>query len=461
MRYTPFDVALNDVRGSHLAELRDVAEGWYVEYKSELSKPRDLAKSLASFANRHGGWLFIGIQENSADNTADSFPGIPDCVVAAVLEQIRNAAKDLVQPTVEYRQHVVSGPCHDISLPSGRSVIVVRIPEGAITPYIHSDGRMYIRTGDSSSPVPANDRATIDYLYRRAEANKKTLNSFVYRSPEVSEGENETTFLHLAVSSDPFKVLGHWFGGTFTEFSREMTKPFFTFDNIYTAQNGFIARQSNGNNRRNRLFTWEFSRSCDSFVTLPIQSFEVPSLFAIERMQELGVWSTFQYGEDFISRLASDNLGYSRVLHLAILAGVINGIVARHRSLAALAGIHGPFFLKARLENVWRVVPFLDTAEFMEHIDSFDIPVVQDSDIEAPWGGWPEGYITISEDPDHSEIQPINIDNGAVASWVAIMEALGIPGSFMANNAGELAELSNREAERQRIRSSNIGRQAR
>ena len=450
MRYTPFDVALHDVSESHLAELRDVAEGWYVEYKSEVPRPREIAKSLASFANRHGGWLFLGIQEDPVDNTANSFPGIPDSEVAGALEQIRNAAKDLVQPTVAYLHHVIGGPCDDISLPLGRSVIVVRIPEGATTPYVHSDGRMYIRTGDSSSPVPANDRATIDELHRKAEANENLLNGFVYRSPEVSKGEDKTTFLHLALCSDPFKVLGHWFGGTFAEFSRAMREPLLPFDNIYTAQNGFVARQSNGNNRRNRLFTWEFSRTCDSFVTLPVQSFEVPSLVTIEKMQDLGVWTTFQHGEDFVSRLAFDDLGYSRVLHLAILAVAINGIVARHRSLAALAGIHGPFFLKARVENAWRVVPFLDTAEFMAHIGNFDIPVVQDSNLEVPWGGWPEGYITVSEGPDHLEMQPINIDQGAVAIWLAILEALGIPGIFTANNGREMAELSNREAQRKR-----------
>ena len=99
MRYTPFDVDLQEINETHLAGLREVAEGWYVEYKSEVPSPRVLAKSLSSFANRHGGWLFLGIQEDSADNTAASYPGISDSEVVSTLRRIRDAAKDLLQPT--------------------------------------------------------------------------------------------------------------------------------------------------------------------------------------------------------------------------------------------------------------------------------------------------------------------------------------------------------------------------
>ena len=137
---------------------------WFVEYKSEVPNPRVLAKSLSSFANRHGGWLFFGIQEDSADNTAASYPGIPDAEVASTVRRLRDAAKDLLQPTAPFFHHTLSGPLADISLPPGRSIVVVRIPEGAFTPYVHNDGRIYVRTGDSSSPVAATDRTTIDLL---------------------------------------------------------------------------------------------------------------------------------------------------------------------------------------------------------------------------------------------------------------------------------------------------------
>ena len=87
MRHTLFDVDLHELNETHVAKLREVAEGWFVEYKSECPKRDQLAKSLASFANRYGGLLFLGIQEDSATNMAASFPGLPDAEVAPTLEQ--------------------------------------------------------------------------------------------------------------------------------------------------------------------------------------------------------------------------------------------------------------------------------------------------------------------------------------------------------------------------------------
>ena len=191
MRYTPFDVDLYDVTANHLSGLRNVAEGWFVEYKSEVPKPRELARILASFANRHGGWLFLGIQENSRDNTAASFSGIRNTDVPDTVEQLRNAAKDLIQPNALFFHRTLKGPLPEIALPSERSIVIARIPEGASPPYVHNDGRVYIRTGDSSSPVVANDRATLELLHRKAEDKKAMLEDLIYRSPVVSEARKK------------------------------------------------------------------------------------------------------------------------------------------------------------------------------------------------------------------------------------------------------------------------------
>ena len=142
MRYSPFDVELHEISEIHLAKLQEVAEGWFVEYKSEVPKPRELAKTLSSFSNRHGGWLFIGVQEDPSDNTAEGYPGIPDVDVTLAVQKLRDAAKDLLQPTVSYSHIILRGPLANISLPFGHSIIVVRIPEGASPPYVHNNGRI-------------------------------------------------------------------------------------------------------------------------------------------------------------------------------------------------------------------------------------------------------------------------------------------------------------------------------
>ena len=171
MLYRPFADDLDEVAPEDLVRLMDVHEGWYVEYKRELVGNRDLAKSLSSFANQYGGWLFLGIQEDAASNVAAGFPGIPDSEVQNALDSIRNSAKDLLNPPVFYNVRKFEGPIESITLPDGRTIIVVQVPEGPNSPYIHNDGRIYRRVGDSSQPTPVTDRATPRFLDPKGRGN--------------------------------------------------------------------------------------------------------------------------------------------------------------------------------------------------------------------------------------------------------------------------------------------------
>jgi predicted HTH transcriptional regulator len=77
LAYNPFNCDIDELTPDHLAVLRDTSEGWYIEYKREASKTRDIAKSLSAFANHYGGWIFYGIVgSDDGRNTAESFPGM-------------------------------------------------------------------------------------------------------------------------------------------------------------------------------------------------------------------------------------------------------------------------------------------------------------------------------------------------------------------------------------------------
>lgn len=53
--FDPFGKPLADVKAADLARLRDVEEGWYVEYKATSPNADRIARSLCSFANQYGG----------------------------------------------------------------------------------------------------------------------------------------------------------------------------------------------------------------------------------------------------------------------------------------------------------------------------------------------------------------------------------------------------------------------
>ena len=53
--YNPFSKEIDQLDSGDLEKLRQVHEGWYVEYKAELPKAKAIAKAISAFANTYGG----------------------------------------------------------------------------------------------------------------------------------------------------------------------------------------------------------------------------------------------------------------------------------------------------------------------------------------------------------------------------------------------------------------------
>lgn len=439
MRYTPFDNSLMDISPTDLAVLRDVYEGWYVEYKSEAVKPRALAKSLSSFANQYGGLLFIGIMGDAQTNVAHCFPGVADSVVPTILESLRNATKDLLNPHVFYTTRIFEGPIKSIGLNQGRSIIVADIPQGPDTPYVHNDGRIYMRIGDSSDPKPVTDRATFDILSQRGERARLRLENRILRSPTISKGEDEQPFVHFSILSDPYEVMGHWYDRSMTDFSNVMRDPSLPFDNIFSKSNGFIARQTTYHDPRNRVLTWEFSRQCHSFVTFPLP--------VLSKMDSSTAWNTYTTGQDFISLFNHESLEYIKILDLNLMLDACEGIIRRHRILVDQANVKGPFYIKAYIENVWRTIPFLDLPDFLSHISELGLPIIQDNEIIVPDGTSLETFVMVPESKTAPDKLPPYVTPGPIQVTGAILMALGIPGDILVKSSDTLLELGQRRME--------------
>ena len=213
------------------------------------------------------------------------------------------------------------------------------------------------------------------------------------------------------------------------------------FDNIYTSPESFVARQTQGKSPYNRLFTWEFSRTCNSFVTIPIATLSSKVMDGIS-----SPWDRYSTGTTFVSHLASNGLFGVRVLNLNFLFGGLGAIMARHRTLAGNAKIRGPFYIKARLENVWRTTLFIDIPGYMTHIADYGVPVVQNADMLVPPGASLESFI-LSPELDYvpEEAKPI-LEDGRLRLWVEIMQALGIPGGLLHQNVEDIMKATIAEA---------------
>jgi predicted HTH transcriptional regulator len=105
--FDPFGKPPSALSADDLVALKDVAEGWYVEYKREVPPVSSVAKSISAFANHYGGWVFYGIVEKN--RLPDSFPGIPSQAVSGLTDRIRDAARTFIQPVPEFELQVVKG----------------------------------------------------------------------------------------------------------------------------------------------------------------------------------------------------------------------------------------------------------------------------------------------------------------------------------------------------------------
>ena len=134
---------------------KDIEEGLKIEYKNELSQKvkKKLPKILTSFANEKGGWLFIGVKEDSK-----ALNLIP---LKAYELMINNIIKDSTSPTpIYFIRFLTPEDNKDVG------VLVIWIPEGENPPYI-AQGKIYRRFGSGSSPVNyIEDRYYINKLSR-------------------------------------------------------------------------------------------------------------------------------------------------------------------------------------------------------------------------------------------------------------------------------------------------------
>ena len=161
--------AIGDVTWEDLAQLSDLEEGFALEFKQTFgpSVRRKIPKIVASFSNSRGGWLVIGI----ADDSREVMP-VPRGT-ADVSQVIGELCRRHVSPAPHFEVRFLADPSDD-----NCGVILVRIDEGDFPPYV-ADGIVEIREGSTSGP--ADGTALVD-LYDRATSRRLDVRRFCRRT---------------------------------------------------------------------------------------------------------------------------------------------------------------------------------------------------------------------------------------------------------------------------------------
>lgn len=412
--YSPFTRRWNELDHTDLDALRTASEGWHVEYKRDVPQALVAGKSISSFANMFGGWLFYGIAApSSASVVPSSFPGIAKTEIPKLLDMLQKGATN-VSPPPFYEPKLIEGPDPTTGLPADRVIVVVRVPPGALTPYVHHDGRIYRRVADASDPKPETDRHVLDLLWERSTAARSRWRRLIEQEFEVAEHEKACPRLHLFLSCDPYGDRGAWFDPEFDDFVREMRGKVLPFDNFYSGSGHFIARQIASNNPANLVLTWRQRLDGAAIVTVPLNDYVLDTDARV--FQTLG---SYNHIGALQAACSSVKLEQGRVLDLSLLAHMLSAILHRYRALLAMYKIEFKIHAKVRVESVWRTIPFVDLPEFAEFVKQHGPPVVQERDVKAPPG---DGMLTF-ENPQLDADAQIDDDQ---TLFLATASALGL-----------------------------------
>ncbi len=463
MSYSPFESEFKDLKSDDLIALRTANEGWYIEYKREISKASTIAKSVSSFANTYGGWIFYGVEEKSKeDAVAGVFRGIKREDVDAALQCMRQAVAGHVNPAPHFNTKVLWGPAANVGLAEDRAVICVQVPRSMTAPHVHKSGQIYRRIADGSEPKAESDRFVLDQLWKRSDDLRKSYKKWVKRKPEFSEAEEELPYVRLLLVPDRWGDRAAW-----TEAPIEEIRSIFgnttglvstlPFDNVYTAGNSFIARQRKDNDPHNLGLTWRFFRDLSSEILIPLNFYQNDLSSLVENFKG------YKHAQPYAELLYSQGHRSPRVVDLNFLFNILVGISELQRNLLNLGKWTSSYFMKARLLNVWRITPFLDIASVLEEFRKHGTPMCLDSNIITPGGTEPETFaeVIVSEDVDD---QKVRIILEALALFAPMAFAFGVPAwtdtrlddesptyyEELSNAGGRALEVQRLRSERQR-----------
>lgn len=164
--------SLRTIEFEDFDQLKEIDEGYAVEYKSAFDKPvkSKLPKIITSFANAGGGWIFIGIEDDGALTCIDA----PRTDYGQTIGQIVHRH---ITPMPEFDCRFVANPDS-----TDKGVLVIEVQEGVEPPYI-ANGCVYMRVGSSTDEFTekADSYVLID-LQRKARAFKDELEEFSHRT---------------------------------------------------------------------------------------------------------------------------------------------------------------------------------------------------------------------------------------------------------------------------------------
>ena len=303
---------------------------------------------------------------------------------------------------------------------------MVAIPEGKNPPFIHSSGRIYIRQGGASDPIPENNRHAIDELYKKAKTYMNKLEEFRKLDFSFCKAEDEQPFLEIYGNIQPFKSVS--IDNFYNEENLKYLKKHFNEPYKFTLQD--ISEEEfniNGNIEIDTVSTYHDSvslrnlKASDTHLNGLTIEIDIFGNFKALIPLKWGTWSYLKLSNgyrDVISSLIG-NVSQTSLKFIDGLQifGVINASVNKYVSYLKYKGGFTNLEFKMRLKNCWQTSLYLDSPIFNANIENFGVPICMKGEQYFP------------ENPLHWSLEYMIEDPIAISAsmFTYIAFAFGVP----------------------------------
>lgn len=371
-RYNPFDKQIDEITFDDLNLLivNGVAEGYYVEYKSDFQEPKKIAKSIASFANTYGGWYFIGIEDEDGTNIAKNIVGFDISKHDKPPETIRHIVREYIHPIPYFKMRVLSDD-------SGKQVLVAFVPESFEAPHVLRDGAVYIRNGEES--IPIKDKHALDKLYQKGMLLNEKVNAFLENPFGLTIGESKNSEPTINIYFLPKDFMMEYVDNFFeSSFLDELMKLITQEESFYEGEGNLsysmpfqnVTRTSHSIIFRDTTQKIGFYNFILEFFYNGVARIQIPVSYNTITSSDL---------EDEYIKCLSEQLGpdlpfYRLVDLFKILLSLRFAIKKYSRFMSFMKSSRGIITIW-EMKNIFRLIPFVQAESFLEHVGKYGIPI--------------------------------------------------------------------------------------
>lgn len=184
-----FQKAIDDLQFDDIKNFCDqYEEGYRVEYKSNFDQNvrKNVAKMVSAFANSRGGIIILGVE---TDGNKAKFPikGFERPDNEEIRLTMQNMCRQSIYPAIFPAIKEIDTEIE------GNIIVIIYVEESIEAPHaIENSTKVYIRTGDSSTPYNLADIKLLENLFSKKQQSYKLMDNF------------ESSLQQLAFSSEMF-----------------------------------------------------------------------------------------------------------------------------------------------------------------------------------------------------------------------------------------------------------------